>query len=291
MDKQRAIAIFLAVIMVGSIVPMFFSGSSNNKSNPNDVNGTATEAPTIDSMPGEHVEHQLNSIADGLAMSPEGITFAQYVDFAKVNTSQLQMFQPLPTEMLSLYNVWITKQFTAVDNNIAESSDSVFEMHAIYPEVVNFQYIQSTEPYNGYYFLSRGNNYSNVVGSPMLLGSENRLKDVIDVISGNAASSHDFDYLLSKTEPGAEIQMVNSEDKLTAEQYYLEFRAPDNESYARTTMYLNLNQSILAKIDSLAQNSSSRGLEYDILKDNNVTKVTVKANASNLFNLAFEPYS
>jgi hypothetical protein len=164
-------------------------------------------------------------------------------------------------------------------------------MHTINPKVVNFPYIASTEPYKGYYFLSRGNNYSNVVGSPMLLGSEKRLKEVIDVISGDAAGSHDFDYLLSKTEPGAEIQMVSSDNKLAADQYYLEFKYLENESYARTTVYLNLNQSVLTKIDSLAENSSSRGLDYDIVKDNNITKVVVKSNGSNLINLAFEPYS
>lgn len=291
MDKQRAIAIFLAVIMVGSIVPMFFSGSSNNTANTNNANGTASDAPSIDSIQGKHVEQQLNSVADGLAMSPEGITSAQYVDFTKVYNSQLQMFEPNATEMATIYNVWITKQFTAVDSDIEEDSDAVFEMHTIYPEVVNFPYIASTEPYNGYYFLSRGNNYSNVVGSPMLLGSENRLKDVIDVISADAASSHDFDYLLSKTEPGAEIQMVSSDNKLTADQYYLEFRALDNKTYARTTLYQNLNESVQTKINSLAQNSSSRGLEYEIVHDENITKVVVKANESELLNLAFEPYS
>lgn len=291
MNKQSAIAIFLVLIMVGSIVPMFFTGSSNNKTDTNDVNGTATDAPSIDSMPGKHVEQQLNSIADGLEMSPEGITSAQYVDFAKVNISQLQMFEPLPTEMLTLYNVWVTKQFSAVDSTITEKSDAVFEMHTIDPKVVNFQYIASTEPYKEYYFLSRGNNYSNVVGSPMLLGSEKRLKSVIDVLSGNAKSSHDFDYLLSKTDSGAEIQMVSSDKTLTADQYYLEFRALENKTYARTTLYLNLNQSVLTKLNSLAQNSSSRGLEYDIAEDDNITKVIVKANESDLLNLAVEPYS
>ncbi|MGD9780261.1 hypothetical protein [Methanomethylovorans sp.] len=288
MDKKSAIGIFLAVIMVGSILPLFFSGSSNNNNNQPD---SASDAPGIGTMPGNKVSHELNSIADGLAMSPEGITAAQYVDFTKVYTSQLQMFEPNATQMSALYNVWVTKQFTAIDNNIAEDSDAVFEMHTISPEVVNFQYMRSTEPYNGYYFLSRGNNYSNVLGSPMLLGTEKRLKEVIDVISGTAGSSKDFDYLLSNTEPGAEIQMVSSDNELTADQYYMEFRALENKTYARTILYLNLNQSVLTKLSSLAENSSNRGLEYDIVKDNNITKVVVKANESNLFNLAFEPYS
>ena len=85
--------------------------------------------------------------------------------------------------------------------------------------------------------------------------------------------------------------MISSDNELTADQYYMEFRALENKTYARTILYLNLNQSVLKKLNSLAENSSSRGLEYDIVKVSNITKVVVKANASNLFNLAFEPFS
>ena len=111
------------------------------------------------------------------------------------------------------------------------------------------------------------------------------------MISGTAESSKDFDYLLSNVDPGAEIQIVSSDNELIADQYYLEFRALEDKTYARTALYLNLNQSVLAKLNSLAENSSNRGLEYDIVKSVNITKVMVKANESNLFNLAFEPYS
>jgi hypothetical protein len=290
MNKKSAISIFLVVIMLGSVVAVFVSGESkNNKASTN--NTSDIEAPSIDTIAGEHIDHQLDSIADGIAMSPDGITSAQFVDFTKVYNSQLQMFEPNATQMAAIYNVWVTKEFSAVDNNIDKSSDSVFQLHSIYPEVVNFQYVQSAEPYNGYYLLSRGNNYSNVVGSPMLLGSETRVKSVLDVISGKAEASHDFDYLLSKIEPGAEIQIVSSDKELTAEQYYLEFKAIDNETYSRKTVYLNLNQSVLTKLNSLAENSSSRGLDYDIAEDGNITTVVVKANESNLLGLAFEPYS
>lgn len=288
MNKQSAISIFLVVIMLGSVVAVFFSGESKNNSA---TDNTTIEAPSIDTIAGAHIDHQLDSIADGIEMSPDGITSAQFVDFTKVYNSQLQMFEPNATQMAAIYNVLVTKEFSAVDNNIDKSSDSVFQLHSIYPEVVNFQYVQSAEPYNGYYLLSRGNNYSNVVGSPMLLGSETRVKSVLDVISGKAEASHDFDYLLSKTEPGAEIQIVSSDKELTAEQYYLEFKAIDNETYSRKTIYLNLNQSVLTKLNSLAENSSSRGLDYDIAEDGNITTVVVKANESNLLGLAFEPYS
>ncbi|WP_214045266.1 hypothetical protein [Methanomethylovorans sp.] len=288
MDKKSAIGIFLAVIMVGSILPLFFSGSFNNNS---DRSNSFTDAPGIDTIPGNKVRHRLNSITDGLSMSPEGITSAQYVDFIKVYNSQLQMFEPNATQMSVLYNTGVTKQFTAIDNNIEDGPDAVIEMHTISPEIVNFKYVLSKEPYNGYYFLSRGNNYFNVVGSPMLLGTDKRLKEVIDVISGTAESSKDFDYLLSNVDPGAEIQIVSSDNELIADQYYLEFRALEDKTYARTALYLNLNQSVLAKLNSLAENSSNRGLEYDIVKSDNITKVMVKANESNLFNLAFEPYS
>jgi len=286
MDKKSAIGIFLAVIMVGSILPLFFSGSSNNN---NANTNSASDAPGINTMPGNKVDHQLNSIADGLAMSPEGITSAQYVDYARMHQSQLKIFVPNETELSTLYNVRLKTEFVAVDSNIANGTDIALRMHEIEPKVVNFQYMALNEPYKGYYLLSRSEDYYNVVGSPMLFGSRNRLQNTIDVLSGDSSGSHYFDDLLSYTEPGAEFQMISSENELVADQYYLEFRALEEGGYARTSIFLNLNESVLSDINSLAQNSSMRGLEYDITNFNNITKVIVKTNESNFFNLALEP--
>lgn len=289
MNKQSAIAIFLVVIMVGSIGTALFGGLSN-KNTSSDTNKTenASYVP-INTIPGNHVSHSFNSIADGLAMSPEGITFARYVNFSKIYRSQLQAFVPNETQMSSVYRVLITKEFYAADSSMGNSSNAAFEMHSISPEVVNFQYLMSEKPYDGYYFLSRGNDIYNVVGSPMLLGTQSRLENILDVLSGNASSSHTFDYLLSKTEPGAEFQIISSDDKLVADQHYREFRALNDGGYAGTSLFLNLNQSVRTKINALAQNSSKRGLEYNITVDKNITKVVVKTNESNFFSLAMEP--
>ncbi|MBC7085034.1 MAG: hypothetical protein H5T43_01505 [Methanomethylovorans sp.] len=285
MEKKSAIAIFLAVIMVGSIIPLIFSGSSNNNSNQKKANS----AQDINTIPGNKVNYRLNSIADGISMSPEGITSAQFVDYAKMHRSQLKVFVPNETELSTLYNVNLTKEFFAVDLNASDENYIAFRAHEIRPSVVNFNYMISGQPYNGYYLLSRGNGYYNVVGSPMLFGSKNMLEKVIDVLSGNASGVHDFDYLLSNVEEGAEFQIISSENKEVADQYYLEFRSLEQGGYARTAMFLNLNASIFEKINALAQNSTTRGLEYNITRKNNLTKVTVQANESSFFNLAFEP--
>ncbi len=286
MDKKRAIGIFLAVIMVGSILPLFFSGSSNNN---NDQTNSASDAPGIDAMPGNKVNHELNSIAEGLAISPENITSAQYVDYARIHQSQLKTFVPNETELSTLYNVRLTKEFIAVDSNIVNGTDIALRMHEIEPKVVNFRYMASSEPYKGYYLLSRSEDYYNVVGSPMLFGSKESLENAIDVLSGDASGSHYFDDLLSYTEPGAEFQMVSSENGMIADQYYLEFKALEEGGYARTSLFLNLNESVLNDINSRAQNSSVRGLEYNITNFNGITKVIVKTNESNFFSLAMEP--
>lgn len=286
MDKKSAIGIFLVVIMLGSILPLFFSGSSNNNNN---QTNSPSEAPGIDTIPGNKVSHQLNSIADGLAMSPENITSAQYVDYAKMHQSQLKIFVPNETELSTLYNVRLTKEFIAVDSNVPNGTDIALRMHEIEPKVVNFQYMASNEPYKGYYLLSRSEEYYNVVGSPMLFGSKESIENAIDVISGDASGSHYFDRLLGYTDPGAEYQVLSSDNELVADQYYLEFKALKEGGYARTSLFMNLNESVLSDINSLAQNSSMRGLEYNITNNNDITKVIVKTNESNFFNLALEP--
>ncbi|MDW7731277.1 MAG: hypothetical protein SCH66_02480 [Methanolobus sp.] len=287
--NQKYVAIFLAAIMVMSIFSYFvasFIGNDNEEST--DLQDQLENAPEFDTIPGTKMQHELNSIQDGLEMTPPGVSVVSYVDYSKVYNTPLQVMAPNITQLYSVYNSMIMQRYSAY----SASGDFAFETHTISPEVINFQYTLSEDPYNGYYMLSRGEELYNVVGSPMLFGSRGSLEEVIDVTSGTNQSSTDFDRILPYIEPGAEYSTLVKGDDDLVNQYYLEYRSADDGNYSRTEVFVEPNQSILDNITALEANSTERDLYYNTTTyDNgNVTKVVITTNASNLYGLIMEQF-
>lgn len=283
MNYQKAIGIFLAAIMLMSIGTFFFAGPLSNQSN---NRNDASQAPGFDTIPGTKVNQELNSLQDGLSMTPEGIAVASYVDYSRVYGTPLQVLAPNITDVYSVYNSMIMQRYSAYN----DSGDFGFEAHIIYPEVINFEYMLSEQPYNGYHMLSRNGQIYNIVGSPMLLGPQDSLKQVIDVTSGNLESSTDFERIMPYIEAGAEYQLLTSTDSIAA-QHYLEFRSADEgNTYTRTEVFVEPQQSLLENIRALEANSTERGLAYNVTSydSDNVTKVMITTNATNFYNLALE---
>jgi len=282
--NQKVIAIILAVIMLMSILPLFFSSPSNTQ-NADDAS-VQSYAPGFDSIPGMHVNHAFNSIADGLAMTPRGITSAQYLDVLRINGTPLEAAAGDAIQRDAFYNSRVTKTYFAEYSNEA----SWFELDTISPEIIAFRYWLSPTPYNGYQLLVRDNtNYDicNVIGTPMIFGPQDKIESVIDVLSGNAGGSNEFDYLLSHVDDtGAEFQRVTSSTDNAADQYYIDIKMLDNGLYSRTVVYLNPADDTIGNLTQLQANSTERGLLYDTTTDGNITKVIV---TSDLYTVITEP--
>ncbi|WP_406657035.1 hypothetical protein V7O62_00390 [Methanolobus sp. ZRKC2] len=287
--NQKYVAIFLAAIMLMSIAPFFFSGPLNNNQDENsDLQDELENAPGFETIPGTKMEHEINSIQDGLEITPEGAAVVSYVDYSRVYGTPLEMMAPNITELFSVYNSLIVKRYSAYNLE----GDFAFEAHTINPEVINFEYMTVDDPYNGYYMLSRGGELYNVVGTPMLLGSKDSLEDVIDVSSGNNNSSTDFDRILTFVEPGAEYSMLVTGDDSLAEQYYLEYRHMEDGNYSRTEVFVEPEQNILDNVTAMEANSTERNLYYNTTnyEDENVTKVVITTDASNVYGLLTEQF-
>lgn len=279
MNRNSIIAIFLVVIMLGSIFTVIMSGIGSDETNSGNIKN-------INNIPGIHAKHDLNSISDGLKFSPADITTAQYADFAKMKQSQMGLIVGDEINRTKIYGTEINKEFSAVD--ITSNGYTAFRANTIQGDKMDFTYI-SSEEYNGYELLNMGGDAYTVAGTPMLLGSNSSLKSVIDVLQGNAASCTKFDHLLSKVEPGAEYQMITDDQHEIADQYFLELRKIQEGGYERTSMFINPNQSVMDRMNLLAQNSSTRGLTYNISNEENITKVIVRTNNdSNFFKLIEE---
>lgn len=266
--KQKLIAIFLAFIMVGSVIPYLFSGSSQpEENNPEDQ----TNAPGFESVSGKHVDHKFNSIDDALKMTPEGVVSAQYFDISKIKGTPIENLINLNrTAPQGMYNANITKTYSANYNG------SQFQLHTFTPEIVAFQY--TSKPYNGYQLLGRSNGIYNVIGNPTILGSEEKVKDVIDVLSKDSENTDKFDRIISYSNPDAEIQVVQDIPNDFADQYYLGISKLGNNNYQRNIVYLNPSNSTIDNISQLEANSTERGVEFNTTTEGDITKVVVEGN-------------
>ncbi|MDG6243690.1 MAG: hypothetical protein QCH31_04760 [Methanolobus sp.] len=279
----RIIGIFLALIMVTSVMALFFGGSGNSSSRDGDATDLE-DAPGFEIISGTQFNAEMNSLSDGLAFTPEGVSNAIYVDYSRTYGTPLQDYNI--TDLYAYYNTLMVKRFSAYDS----SSNFGFEAHVLTPEVVNFNYA-TAGMYNGYSLLQRGTNIYNIIGTPTLLGDRNTLEKVIDVRSGTGQSSTDFTEIMSYVESGAEFQRVSSSDTI-AEQYYVEFRNMGDGNYTRTEIFVAPADTTVNAIYDLEATSDERDLLYNItLEDEGrIVKVVISTDASNFFNLAMEQF-
>jgi hypothetical protein len=273
--NQKTIAIFLAIIMLMSILPIFFSGSS--KYSGEDESSVPLNAPGFGAIAGNHVSHELNSIADGLSIAPQGVSSAQYLDISRINDTPLESLFANAIPPVGMYNAKVTKTFSAE----YASEQSWFQLHTISPEIIAFDYWVSPAPYNGYQFLVRStDNYSigNVVGTPTIYGPQKKVESVIGVLSGSAEKSSDFDRILSHVDMGAEFQRVDSHTDDFADQFYVDLKKLADGRYSRTVVYLNPTNSTLGNLTQLQANSTERGIIYNVTTDGDITKVEIRSD-------------
>ncbi|MCD4703021.1 MAG: hypothetical protein K8R64_01755 [Methanosarcinaceae archaeon] len=281
--NTKLVAIFLAVIMVMSILPFFFSGNTSQSDNGEAID--TSNAPGFGSVAGTHVDQSFDSISDGLDMTFSDVGTAQYIDLTRTQNTPLQFLIGNTSQLDAFYGSNVLRMYSA------GSADGVswIQFHDIYPQVVAFQYYLAPEAYNGYQLLSRGNNLYNVIGSPMILGEKGQVEDTVDVLSGMTVSCDKFDHILSYTGPSDEFQRVTEIDNGFADQYYVGIKLIDGTRYTRTSVYLNATDSTIGNLTSFAQNGTERGLDYETIFDGNITKVTITSNTSNFYALAAEP--
>ena len=284
--NQKYLAILLAVIMFFSVFLILFTASSNKDSG-NKVSTPAAEnnSSTISfsQIPGKQVHHQFNSIADGLNMSPEGVTNAIYIDLQKSKGTPLeQVFNN--TDMNNFYGSKVTKRYRPDYAN-----GSGFELHQIPGQKILIPW--GAVPYHSYNLLARTNNtYDlwNVVGNPVILGSRQSVKSVIDVLEGNATSTSEFNQILSHAEPEdvifQEVATKTNTTNIPAEQYYRDLKKLDDGSYAQTNIFLNPEPGVSKNITALQENSSKRGVTYNVTISGNITKLKMSSDFASLYN-------
>jgi hypothetical protein len=289
--NQKYLAIFLALTMFLSAFMIFFTGGSNTDSDDEvPTSGTNEELITVpfSQVPGKHVQHDFNSIADGLEMSPEGVTNAVYVDFQRTEGTPLEsVFGNKQTMNVSFYyGADVTKRYGASYGN-----ESGFELHQIPEQKINIPVDTKAMPYNGYQILDRTNgtyNIWNVVGSPAIIGPIDTVASVINVIEGNETATTEYNEILSYADLEENIyQEVVKKTNLTdipAEQQYRGIKKLDNGTYVQTSIFLNPKPEVNKNITAYQANSSERGVTYNVTTMSNITKLELSSDFESVYN-------
>lgn len=277
--NQKVVALFLAFIMVMSILPFLFSGG-NKQTTPENI-----EAQSFSSIGGEQVNIPLNSLSDGMAVTPSDVIAAQYLNIEEAENSHLQLIIGNTSGLDALYGAKVLNTYSAAYEN-----ETWFELHQISPEVVAFPYYLSPEPYKGYQLLLRQNGLYTVIGSPIIIGTNDSTAQVIDVISGDNPTATRFDEILEYAVDGAQLESVGIPDS-GADQYYMAWKTEgtSNNNYSRTTVFLNPTEATIGNITEYVSSGEENGLTYVVNTYGNITEVTIKANASGFFTLTSEP--
>ncbi|MHC1756892.1 MAG: hypothetical protein AB9861_15935 [Methanosarcina sp.] len=289
--NQKYLAIFLAVTMFLSAFLIFFTADSKTDNDDVPTSETGEELITVpfSQVPGKHVQHEFNSIIDGLEMSPDGVTNAVYVDLQKTEGTPLEaIFGNRQTMNVSFsYGADVTKRYGASYDN-----ESGFELHQIPEQKISMPLDTQAMPYQGYQILDRTNstyNIWNVVGSPAIIGPVQNVVSVIGILEGNETSTTEYDQILSQANPEGSIyqevaKRTNSTTDMPAEQYYRDLKKLDNGSYMQTSIYLNPEPEVSEKITAYQANSSERGVAYNVTTLDNITKLVISSDFENLYN-------
>ncbi|MDD3042810.1 MAG: hypothetical protein PHV51_09715 [Methanosarcinaceae archaeon] len=287
--NQKYIAIFLAATMFLSVFVVYFGGSNTDASEGEDLEVSGEAQPPMISfyqIPGKQVQHEFDSIADGLAMSPDGLVSARYINLQKTKGTP---FESVPSEQQTMYYLYggdLTKRY------MADYLDGRhIELHQTAEPKIGMP--RNVSQYDGYQLFARTNeSYDiwNVVGNPVIFGSKENVKSVINVLEGNSSSgAGNFDSLLNYAEPnGAIFQEVVKRDifvSIPAEKWYKDLKKLDDGSYSQTSIFLNPDAELTAQMNIMGANCSERGVDYNITEyEGNITKLIITADFESLNN-------
>ncbi len=276
-DAYKILAFFLAFTMIFSIFAYIFI-------NPRNDAAQEAEEQQEDKYNQEFwtFNQPFQSISDALNITPPGAVTAYFIDLETMTPQMAEwarQVKPILNEVDMIYNSNNTKIFYS---DLKNGSDRSFLLlSTMDPQKNDFQYI-IVDSYYYHPLLIRQESglqgYINVMGNPVILAPQKTVIDVLDITTSlnETVTSYDmYKGMLGKV-PDAPFQDINS-NVTFAKQFYMGIRL-NNGSYERTTAYLDVNSTVMKKLNQLKDNSTQRGiLQYDIKKTGNYTIIQISA--------------
>ncbi len=278
-DAYKILAFFLAFTMIFSIFAYIFI-------NPRDDTSQGTEEQIPEEKYNQEFwtfDQPFQSISDALNITPPGAVTAYFVDLETMTPQMAEwarQVKPILNEADAIYNSNNTKMFYS-DLKIG-SDRSFLLLTTMDPQKNDFQYIVVGSYYEHPLLMRQEEGlqgYINVMGNPVILAPEQTAIDVLNITTSLNETFTSYDMykgMLGKV-PDAPFQDINS-NVTFAKQFYMGIRL-NNGTYERTTGYLDVNSTVMKKLNQLKDNSTQRGiLQYDIKKTGNYTIIQISAN-------------
>ncbi len=184
--NQKAFAIFVGALMVLSAFAYFLPLSSNQ--NPTIVASNANSLQTF-GVQGNLVDRNFDGLKDVLELSPQSTVMAYWINLTSSQDLTDAAKAAFPESLglsygSQIYSTKIERLADAYFNNTS------LEFHWIQPFPV--AYTGLVIPYEDYMMIPAGTEYTMVMGTPVLFGTQDATKQVIDVLTGGSPSAGDF---------------------------------------------------------------------------------------------------
>ncbi len=276
-DYYKILAFFLAFTMIFSIFAYIFINPRDNTTPAEDQTAEKKYDPEFWTF-----KQPFQSISDALNMTPPGAVTADFINLESMTPQMAEWTRqgnPILAEVDTIYNSNTTKMFYS---DLKYGNNRSFLLLSTMDPVHNdFQYMVVGSYYDHPLLIRQEKGlqgFYNVLGTPIILAPEQTVIDVLDITTSlnETVTSYDqYKGILSRV-PDAPFQTITS-NVTFAKQFYTGIRV-NNGSYERTAVYLEMNSSLMKKLNQLKDNSTQRGiLQYDIKTSGNYTIVKISA--------------
>jgi hypothetical protein len=181
--KSKAFAIFVGAIMIISAFAGFVMLGGNQTENV--VVPSGNDSLQTFGVQGRLVEWDFGGLQDVLQMSPESTVMAYWINLSASQNLTDAATAALPQSLGLSYGSQI---YSTKIENLAHVNfnDTWTEFHGIQPYVVGYNGL--VIPYQSYMMIPAGTDFAIVYGKPALFGTQDSVRQVLDVITGGLAA-------------------------------------------------------------------------------------------------------
>jgi len=253
--NQKAFAIFVGAIMVISAFAGFVLRGSDQNST---IVVSNSDSLQTFGVQGNLVDRNFEGLQDVLEMSPESTMMAYWINLTPSRNLTDAAKAAFPESLGLTYGsqIYSTKIEKLAYVSFNKTS---LEFHWIQPFKVGYNGL--VIPYEGYMMIPAGSEYTMVMGKPVLFGTQDAAKQVIDVIAGGLSAGnftliddHQADLQVEALGSGGASMPLSGGYK----EFYLgvsvsKDRASGFDLYAK---YLQPSGSVNQRVQDLAGNNS-----------------------------------
>jgi hypothetical protein len=182
--NQKAFAIFVGAIMVISAFAGFVLRGSDQNST---IVVSNSDSLQTFGVQGNLVDRNFDGLKDVLELSPESTVMAYWINLTSSQNLTDAAKAAFPESLGLTYGsqIYSTKIERLADVYFNKTS---LEFHWIQPFKVGYSGL--VIPYQGYMMIPAGSEYAMVMGKPVLFGTQDAARQVIDVITGGLSAGN-----------------------------------------------------------------------------------------------------